>query len=190
MTTPEKIQLRQQLSERLAELNPEQRKHKSRRACDRLVGLEAFDQAQVVMLFLSLPREIDTASAVEAAWARGKTVVVPQVLWEERALEPVVIRSWDQALEAGHGGTRHPADHEIVSLERIDLVVTPGLGFDTQGHRLGRGMAFYDRFFARPGMGATRCGLAFFEQIVDQIPVSEHDRSVDVLVTDEQVIWP
>ncbi len=190
MSIMEKRQLRRHLRDRLAAINPQQRRDKSQRACERLIQTESFNQAKVVMMFLSLSQEIDVSPAIEAAWRAGKAVVVPKALWESRLLLPMLIQSWEDALEEGPGGVRHPAAAAGVPLDTIDLVVTPGLGFDRQGNRLGRGMAFYDCFFAQPELRATRCGFAFFEQMVDQIPVTEHDKAVHFLVTDEQVVWP
>jgi 5-formyltetrahydrofolate cyclo-ligase len=76
-----------------------------------------------------------------------------------------------------------------VPYEDIDLVVTPALGFDRQGNRLGRGGSYYDRFFANTELKASRCGFAFTEQLVDSIPITEHDEPVDSLVTDEGIIY-
>ena len=73
-------------------------------------------------------------------------------------------------------------------LEEIDLVVTPGLGFDRKGNRLGRGGSYYDRFFANEQLKASRCGFAFAEQLVDSVPVTSTDIPMDFLVTDEEVI--
>ena len=67
-------------------------------------------------------------------------------------------------------------------------MVTPGMGFDRRGNRLGRGAGFFDRFFADPRATAVRCGFCFWEQVVDWVPVTESDRPVDWLVTDEQVL--
>ena len=74
-------------------------------------------------------------------------------------------------------------------IEEIDLVVAPALGFDKEGNRLGRGGAFYDRFFANEQLIASRCGFAFAEQLVDSVPVEERDEPVDFLVTDKEVLY-
>jgi 5-formyltetrahydrofolate cyclo-ligase len=76
-----------------------------------------------------------------------------------------------------------------VPFEEIDLVVTPALGFDRKGNRLGRGGSFYDRFFTNKELKAPRCGFAFAEQVVDSIPATERDEPVDFLVTDEEIIY-
>ena len=68
------------------------------------------------------------------------------------------------------------------------MVVAPGLAFDRKGNRLGRGGAYYDRFLSSAQLKATVCSLAFSEQIVDVVPVEEHDQRVDFIVTEEGII--
>ena len=68
-------------------------------------------------------------------------------------------------------------------LEFIDLVVVPGLGFTVDGHRIGRGMGFYDRFLAQPEFVGVSCGLAYEEQIVDDLPTLDHDMALSMLAS-------
>ena len=70
-----------------------------------------------------------------------------------------------------------------------DLVITPGLVFGETGNRLGRGGSYYDRFFKNEQFKAVKCGLAFSEQLVDDVPVCEWDVPVDMLVTDQNVYY-
>jgi 5-formyltetrahydrofolate cyclo-ligase len=69
-------------------------------------------------------------------------------------------------------------------LNLIDLVIVPGLGFTTDGHRIGRGMGFYDRFLAQGDFIGVSCGLAFEEQVVPELPVLDHDIALSMLATD------
>jgi 5-formyltetrahydrofolate cyclo-ligase len=139
------------------------------------------------MLFLSLPDEIDTTLAIELAWQAGKTVAVPQVQWEDGTMTAVVLESLDD-LRTDRYGLRMAGGQRLVPAGQIDLVVTPGLGFDRTGARLGRGSGFYDRFLANPDLRAVRCGLCFDEQVLERIPTDGSDQPVDVIVTDRQVI--
>ena len=74
-------------------------------------------------------------------------------------------------------------------IEEIDLVVAPGLGFDRKGNRIGRGGSYYDRFFTNKGLRAIKCGFSFEEQVVDTVPTDERDIQMDMLVTDDEVIY-
>jgi 5-formyltetrahydrofolate cyclo-ligase len=184
----DKAQLRRTLLNCLHAMPLEQRNEKSRKACRNLVSIEPFQRASTVMMFVSLPHEVDTSEAILHAWQLGKVVAVPKISWEQRHMIPVQIHSLETGFSTGASGLRNPIAGVPVPFEDIDLVVTPALGFDNQGNRLGRGGAYYDRFFANDGLKALRCGFAFSEQLVDAVPVTEQDQPVDMLVTDEGIV--
>jgi 5-formyltetrahydrofolate cyclo-ligase len=184
----EKVELRQQLRARLLAMSPEQRKEKSRKACRNLIATEQFQNASIIMMFLSLPHEVDTSDAILQAWQLGKTVAVPKISWQQRHMIPVQISSLDTGFSTGTWGLRNPTAGVPIPFGEIDLVVTPGLGYDRKGNRLGRGGSFYDRFFANKELRACRCGLAFAEQVMESIPTTESDEPVEWLVTDEEVV--
>lgn len=185
----EKVELRRRLRNCLLAMPPEQRKEKSRKACQNLVSTDPFQSASIVMMYLSLPHEVDTSEAILHAWQLGKTVVVPKISWQQRHMIPVRINSLETGFATSPGGLRNPITGVPMPFGEIDLIVAPALGFDRQGNRLGRGGSFYDRFFANEDVAAMRCGFAFTEQVVDSIPVSESDEPVDFLVTDEEVVF-
>jgi 5-formyltetrahydrofolate cyclo-ligase len=185
----DKAELRRMLRNSLLAMPPKQRNEKSRRACRNLISTPQFQAASTVMLYLSLPHEVDTGEAILHAWQLSKTVVVPKISWQQRHMIPVQINSLETDVSTGVSDLRNPIAGVPVPFEEIDLVVAPALGFDRQGSRLGRGGSFYDRFFANDQLRALRCGLAFAEQLVDSIPVTESDKPVDFLVTDEEVMY-
>ena len=185
----DKAELRRKLLNCLLAIPSEQRSERSRKACRNLVSTEQFQGASTVMMFLSLPHEVDTSEAILFAWQIGKVVAVPKISWQQRHMIPVQISSLETGISTGTGGLRNPITAVPVPFEDIDLVVTPALGFDRNGNRLGRGGSYYDRFFANAELKAPRCGFAFIEQLIDSIPVIEHDKPVDFLVTDEEIIY-
>ena len=185
----EKAELRGQLRNRLLSMPEPQRKTKSKKACQNLIATDEFQQASIVMMYLSLPHEVDTSEAILHAWQLGKTVVVPKISWQQRHMIPVQITSLETGFSTGAWGLRNPTGGAPIPFGDIDLVVAPALGFDRQGNRLGRGGSFYDRFFANREVKATRCGLAFAEQVLETIPVTESDQSVHFLVTDDEIIY-
>jgi 5-formyltetrahydrofolate cyclo-ligase len=184
----DKVELRGQLRNRLLALPPEQRKDKSRKACRNLTALEQYQDASIIMIYLSLPHEVDTSEAILHAWQLGKTIAVPKISWQQRHMIPVQITSLETGFATGASGLRNPVAGAPIPFGQIDLVVAPALGFDRLGNRLGRGGSFYDRFFANKEVIASRCGLAFAEQVVDSIPITDSDEPVDFVVTDEEVI--
>jgi len=185
----DKAQLRRKLQNCLLAIPPEQRSEKSHRACRNLTSTPQFQRASTVMMYLSLPHEVDTSEAILHAWQQGKIVAVPKISWQQRHMIPVQINSLETEFSTEVSSLRNPVTGVPLPFNEIELVVAPAIGFDRKGNRLGRGGSFYDRFFANEQLRAIRCGFVFAEQVVDSIPVTENDEPVDFLVTDQEVIY-
>jgi len=183
-----KATIRRQLREALAAMSESDRHAKSVAACALIAASAEFAAARVVMLYLSTPTEVDTAPLAIRAWQAGKTVVVPKVSWDQRRMLPVEISSLNTDNMTTTGpGVREPIAGTPVPVADIDLVVVPGLGFTTNGFRIGRGMGFYDRFLAQDNFIGVSCGLAFEEQVVRELPVLDHDMPLSMLATDQGI---
>ena len=185
----DKERLRVKLQKCLLGMSEEERNEKSQKACQNLVSTPQFQGAATVMMYLSLPHEVDTSEVVLHAWQLGKTVVVPKISWQQRHMIPVQISSLETGFSTDVAGLRNPVTGVPMPIEEIDLVVAPALGFDRKGNRLGRGASFYDRFFAKEQLNAQRCGFAFSEQVIDTVPVVERDEPVDFVVTDKEILY-
>jgi len=180
--------LRRQLREKLAAMTPQERHAKSLAACNLLAAQDVFATARVVMLYLSTAEEVDTAPLALRCWQSGKQVVVPKVSWDQRRMLPVEISSLTTGITNSSGlGIREPIAGKPIPVDLIDLVIVPGLGFTPTGYRIGRGMGFYDRFLAQGDFVGRSCGLAFEEQVVEHLPVLDHDVPLSMLVTDQGV---
>lgn len=184
-----KAQFRQELKHRLATMTPAARDEKSRNICTSVVDAKPFQKAGVVMMFLSLPHEVDTAGMILAAWRQGKTVAVPKISWEQRHMIAVEVTSLETGLKNDRMGLRTPVSGQPVPFDDIDLVITPGLGFDRAGNRLGRGGAYYDRFFSEHAAAVAKWGVCFAEQLCPEVPHTDADVPMDVIVTDREVIY-
>ena len=182
-----KRSMRRELKRGISALGEGLRASKSEAACGLLSETTEFKQAGSVMLFLSIPNEIETAMVLNDALGNGKRVVVPSVVWETKRMIPVELVRLDCEMVTDRYGLRHPAAARAVLASQIDVVVVPGLGFDAIGNRLGRGGGFYDRFLTDTEFRGLACGLAFEEQVAEAVPCGEHDAKVAMLVTDEQV---
>jgi 5-formyltetrahydrofolate cyclo-ligase len=183
-----KPQIRKSLREKLEVMSPQDRHLKSATACGFLIKSAEFAAARVVMLYLSTPSEVDTAPIALRCFQEGKSVVVPKVSWDQRRMLPVEITSLaSDGMTTTGPGVREPIAGKPIPTDLIDIVIVPGLGFTPQGYRIGRGMGFYDRFLAQSGFMGISCGLAFDEQVVQTIPVLDHDMPLSMLVTDRGI---
>jgi 5-formyltetrahydrofolate cyclo-ligase len=187
--TNPKTLARRELRSRLAGMTDEARHRKSVVIGSLVCSSAEWRAAGVVMLYLSTPQEVDTAPIAIRAWQEGKTVVVPKVSWDQRRMLPVEITSLSNDLMTTTGqGIREPLTGKPVPAGLIDLVLVPGMGFTENGHRIGRGMGFYDRFLAQPGFFGVSCGVAFSEQIMPSLPMLDHDVPLSMLVTDAGIL--
>ncbi|HEX8339905.1 MAG TPA: 5-formyltetrahydrofolate cyclo-ligase [Tepidisphaeraceae bacterium] len=183
-----KTEIRRHLRQVIAGLSDAQRHAKSVAACAFVTGSPQFQAARTVMLFLSTPLEVDTAPLALRAWQHGKTVVVPKVSWDARRMVPTEITSLSSdQLHTMSYGVREPIAGLPVPVSDIDLVLVPGMGFTEDGHRIGRGMGFYDRFLVQGDFLGVSCGLAFEEQIVARVPMLDHDAPLSMLATDRGI---
>lgn len=183
-----KQSLRKTIRQRLEGMDPTVLHAKSMAACKHLLDTPEFRQANVVMIYMPLPREVDITPVALRGWQEDKTICAPRLSWSQRHMLPVEIRSLESGLTTTQYGIREPAEGEPMPTEMIDLVIVPALAYDRHGNRLGRGAGFYDRFLSSPHFRGLSVGLAFREQVVDKVPTQDSDRPVHMLVTDEEVL--
>lgn len=183
----DKEALRRELKLKLSQMNKDVRIQKSKTICEFIGQSDVFQKSSVVMMYLSLPHEVDTTPLILLAWQQGKTVVVPKVSWEQRHMIPVELVSLETGLKTDDRGLRNPTGGTPVPFDDIDLVITPGLGFDKNCNRLGRGGSYYDNFFSHNGIRAARWAVAFSEQMCEEIPHTEKDVPVHAVVTEKGV---
>ena len=126
--------------------------------------------------------ELDLWPLAAVAAAAGKRVGLPRYDAALSGYAPCEIQDFSRDLAAGRYGIREPAVHcGKLPLNRLDLMLVPGVAFDLQGRRLGRGKGYYDRMLA--AFHGVTCGVAFEQQIVHAIPVAPHDVPVNCLLT-------
>lgn len=179
MTDAKKI-LRQQARSILAAIAPSKIAEDSRRAVEVLRAQKVWNTSQSVLLYAPLPREVDVWALFRDAAKAGKTVALPR--FDESKGSYLAAQAHEKQLISGAFGALEPPLSAPI-IKALDFILVPGLGFDSQGRRLGRGRGFYDRILAEAPVGSVKCGIAFDEQILSEIPAETHDVSVDFIVT-------
>lgn len=159
---------------------------RSARVVERLAGLAEVSGAGVVMIYLGSQKELVVDELGAMVLARGGRVVAPRVDWEGGGMRAVAWRPGEE--EVRRHGVREPLEGAEVEVERVEVVVVPGLAFDSGGGRLGRGGGFYDRFLGRPGLRASVVGVALDEQVLGVVPRESGDVGVRAVVTPTRTI--
>lgn len=174
-----KSELRQEIRRRKTTLLPDAAPRYAQRAYDLTLATPAFREARVVLLYAALPDEVPTQRLLQADL--GKTILLPRVAGHD--LELRLYASTDDLVESPDYHIPEPTGPLFTDYAAIDLALIPGMAFDAQGHRLGRGKGFYDRLLAHPALtGLKTIGLCFDFQLLAAIPTEPHDHHVDSLI--------
>jgi 5-formyltetrahydrofolate cyclo-ligase len=182
----DKKSLRKEILSLLAGQSAEERDRKSLAIQEKLFRHPFFRKADTVCFFVSLPREVDTHPMIERALAEKKKVLVPRVDLENKELKLKEVRDLHRDLMPGVLGILEPqASAPDGRLDQIGCLIVPALAFDEKGYRLGRGGGFYDRLLSKLPVGAHTIGLGFSFQLLDSIPLEDHDRAVESVLTED-----
>jgi 5-formyltetrahydrofolate cyclo-ligase len=177
-----KSQLRRQLRAALATLSPTERESQSKAVCRMVLESTVWKQSNTPLLYAPLPDELDVTPLWSAALAAGKTLALPRFNAAENLYVAAQVTQPDRDLVPGHYGVREPGPQcPHLPLNRLDLVMAPGLGFAPGGRRLGRGKGYYDRLLA--GLQALKCGVGYDVQWLDSIPQEPCDVLLDCILT-------
>lgn len=182
---PTKQQIREAVSARRKALDSDWVKNTSAEIVENIQHLPAFRAAGTVALYMSFGKEVQLDELFPVCWTAGKRTCIPVYNDLLKHYEMAEITP-DTEFHIGHYGIREPRSPTLIPLQEIDLIVIPGLAFDAQGNRLGRGGGFYDRMLS--GFKGARIAVAFDVQILDRIPVDELDQPVHAVVSEIKVL--
>jgi len=181
-----KEKFRKEIKEKRRKHSKEEQRKKSKEIKEKLFGLKEYRDAKTVLFYVSYNGEVFTHDIIKEA-LKVKKVIVPISNKEDNTLSLSILESWDD-LELGSYGILEPKKDRIkeISIDDIDLIIVPGVGFDLNGNRMGHGKGYYDKLLEKTK--ATSIGLAFEFQIIEKIPTEPHDISLDKIVTESRVI--
>ena len=189
-TSKSKILRATTLAERSA-LLPGERLEKSRQVCAKLLDMEAVRNAATIFSYMDFRSEVQTMEFINQCLGMGKIITVPLTLKQEHRLLAVQITDPLNDITPGYCGIPEPTKELVRSSvhdsAEIDVVMVPGSVFDQSGGRLGYGGGYYDRFLVQDAPRALRIGLAFEMQLIEKVPVQQHDQFMDIVVTEEKI---
>ena len=153
---------------------------KSKKLCRKFLESNAYREAKTVYGYLPYNQEVRTWELLQQAMRDGKRVAVPKVYDQEMRF--IYITDFSQ-IDIGYCGIPEPIADGPVAEDRDALVLMPGLAFDREGHRIGYGGGFYDRFLSAEPDHPT-VALCYDFQVVEDLPVEAFDIPVDVVIWD------
>ena len=188
-TLKDKATIRREAIKKRDNIPEEVKEVKDREILETVLSYPPFSDSDTVMLYASFKSEVNTFPIIEYALREGKQVVLPRVNREAKRLDLFIIDSLDN-LTRGYMGIMEPdpARANRADSENIDLIVLPGAAFDEKGGRIGYGGGYYDRLLGSIQCSPHLVALAYEEQIVEHVPMQEHDIKVHAIITDRRII--
>ena len=175
----DKKQLRREIREKKRAMSEAEIQEKSRRLGELFADSQLYRSAKTIYGYLPYNQEVRTVPMLERAMADGKRVAVPKVYGDEMKF---IYLDDLSAVEKGYAGIPEPVADAPVADDETALVLMPGLAFDRDGHRIGYGGGFYDKFLAQEPNHPT-LALCYDFQMLPELQTEEFDIPVD------QVLW-
>ena len=176
----DKTEIRRRMRELKRAVTAEEKLRRSETVMRSVEQLPEFQRARVVLLYWSMADEVQTHAFVER-WYKEKTLLLPCVDGDD-----LVLRQYTgpKCMVAGEQfGIGEPTGEEWKDLGAVELIVVPGVAFDKQNNRMGRGRGFYDRLL-KSTPNAVKVGVAYDFQMLDAIPVEPHDVKMNRVITE------
>ena len=174
----DKLELRRQIREKKRSMTAEEIESRSRELGRLFAFTEAYRTAKTIYGYMPYNQEVRTVPMLEQALRDGKRVAVPKCYGDE--MDFIYLDDLTKVAR-GYAGIPEPIADEPVAHDETALVLMPGLAFDPQGHRIGYGGGFYDKFLSREPNHPT-VALCYDFQVLPHLDTEEHDIPVDTVL--------
>jgi 5-formyltetrahydrofolate cyclo-ligase len=151
----------------------------SRPVTDKLLKHKKVKEAQTILMYYSLADEVYTHDTITKLVNMNKTVLLPRVIDDENMI--ICHYKSDKDLSEGAFHIMEPIGEEFTDYNKIELCIVPGMSFDSNNNRLGRGKGYYDRFLAKVP-NSYKIGVCFDFQKLKEIPSGKYDINVDEVI--------
>jgi len=175
----QKKEIRKRIKSLKGEISLDVKKKRSLSILNRLKNNKAFERAKTVMLYWSMDDEVFTHDFV-VEYAKTKIIILPCVKGD--VLELRVFKGLENLVDGDGFGIPEPNGDLYMAIDDIDLIVVPGVAFDNQNNRMGRGRAYYDKL-----LRTTNCekiGICFKFQLLEKVPTDEYDIKMDLVISE------
>jgi 5-formyltetrahydrofolate cyclo-ligase len=179
MIDTRKTEIRKIIREKKKQFSLAEKKEKSEVIFNQIESLEQFRSANTIMAYWSMDDEVHTHDLI-LKFLGKKQIILPVVKGDVLELKEFTGKT--NMMVGESYGIKEPEGDPFYEIDKIDLIVVPGVAFDINNNRLGRGKAYYDNLLIKTQ--ALKVGVCFDFQLLDFVPVDEHDVKMDLVITD------
>ena len=186
-----KSQIREEVANKIAAISPKEIVEKTKTIENRLFDFANFLESKIALMYVHNNNEVKTKSILKRIYDYNKILVLPAYSTENFEMTLMKVDHLEKDLQEGPRGILQPDETrcKIVPIEKIDIAVIPAVALDEKGGRIGSGEGYYDRLIPRLAITTRKVALALEDQIIPQVPVESHDKHVDIIITENRVIY-
>ena len=186
-----KSQIREEIAKKIAALSAKAIAEKTKAIENKLFDFANFLESKIALLYVNNEHEVQSANIIKRAFSYRKIVVLPAYNTENFEMELKKVDNLEKDLHIGPRNILQPDESrcKAVPIEKIDIAIIPAVALDEKGGRIGSGKGYYDRLIPRLAITTRKVALAFEDQIIPQVPIESHDRHVDIIITEDRVIY-
>ncbi|RTZ96311.1 MAG: 5-formyltetrahydrofolate cyclo-ligase [Deltaproteobacteria bacterium] len=186
-----KTDIRENVAEIINQTPPEELALKYHKIQAQLFEFANFLESRIVLLFIDKPGEVKSRDIVAQAYHYNKIIVLPAFDPETCGMRLLKVDDPKRDLKKGPRGILEPDPGKCneVPIECIDIAVIPGIAFDEKGGRIGSGEGYYDRLIPKLAITTRKVALSLEAQLVPLVPMESHDRYVDIIISEDRVIY-
>lgn len=186
-----KNSIRAEITEKVATLSESERTEKTSMIETKLFEFANFIESRIIFLYVHKPHEMITTNILQQTLEHNKILVLPAFNAARREIIPLKVDNLKTNLKPGARGIMEPDRKHCkkVPIEYLDIAIIPGTAFDEKGGRVGSGEGYYDRFIPKLSITTRKVALAYECQLLPQVPMESHDKHVDIIITEERVIY-
>lgn len=181
-----KVEIRNEIKSKRNVLTQEEINKKSEIIINKLIVTSEYKKAKVIFVYVSFGSEVKTHEFIKLALKQGKRIGIPVTDIKNKIMICSEIKNFDKELEKKAFGILEPKEEYIreILIDTIDLLIVPCVAFDKRCFRIGYGAGFYDRFLKNLNKDIFTIGLAYEFQLIEKVPVAEHDIAVRKILTE------
>lgn len=186
-----KQDIRDEVARKLSALSSDEMIQRTRAIENRLFEFANFLESRIVLLYTPAPNEVDTLEIIRRSYMYGKIIVLPAFDSNSRSMRLFKVDDLNRDLTQGTRGNLEPNAKRCksVPIDCLDIAIIPGVAMDEKGGRVGQGNGYYDRLIPDLPITTRKVGLVYELQIVSSVPLESHDKHVDIVITEDRVIY-
>lgn len=190
-TKEKKQELRKDIEKKIVALSEDEMNKKNKAIQQRLFEFANFLEARIVLFYIEAGCEVTTKDIIKKGYEYNKIIVLPVFSQTNNKFKLMKVDNIDTDMVEGSHGMKEPDPKKckVVPIECIDIAIIPGIAMDEKGGRIGPGNGFYDRLIPELPVTTRKVGLAMEDQVIAQVPMESHDKYVDIVITEERVIY-